>query len=581
MSILIRNHRISLIAIVLAATLPFINKAFHIDDVLYLRVAEQILRTPWDPYGRTVDEYILWDAKDGQPATLFDTDFNPPLWKYVLAAAIATLGREEWKLHLVSMAFVAMSAWGLYLLSHRLTGRPIWCVVMIILSPFFLPGQNLMLEVPVLAFISWGSYFQWRSWDKGTAFDSLIAGLLIGLAILTKYTIGLFLPLFVLGSVLAMIQRKENASWKSFLFLIPSVALLGIWCAHNLYFYGQMHLTSHGVGFKPEEWPARALVVFRIVGAVSLLGPVWWVSLWKRGASARIGLFVIFALSIGLGMIDLEVMKSIYSKQGKSLAPILQGHALVFTFLGGATVLSVGWSSCLSLLKDRQNWWRSFDDRQLELWMIALFAFNVCSVPFNAVRHLLVFFLAMTWLTGRVADRGSMKILPIVLAVGSILLAYTLAAGDYAYAEMNRQIPETRIRADRLHASQVWYSGTWGFKYYAEREGAKPYFPGIERYNMGRPIAGDRVYLPKLQNWAPVMETIPSAQVIDIIAPPHHNLAMTISRGASYYGTTLHLLPWVTPIVVDFPEGSPRVSWMPIDLILVYELGGAGGLPIE
>ena len=178
----------------------------------------------------------------------------------------------------------------------------------------------------------------------------------------------------------------------------------------------------------------------------------------------------------------------------------------------------------------------------------------------------------MTWLTARLAGSEPDEDSPILLAIVSITLGYLLAIGDYTYAEMNRQVAEHQIRSDMRKGPQVWFSGTWGFKFYAEREGARHYFPGIEKYNIGRPISGDRVYLPKLQNWAPVMETIPTAQVVDMIMPPNISPATTMMAGASYYGTTIHLLPWGIPYLVDFKAGIPWLTVMPVDLVLVYEV---------
>ena len=61
-----RDWAVVLVA-ALATSLPYIDKPFHIDDVLYLRVADQILRTPLDPY----QGVVLWDAKDGQELKRF------------------------------------------------------------------------------------------------------------------------------------------------------------------------------------------------------------------------------------------------------------------------------------------------------------------------------------------------------------------------------------------------------------------------------------------------------------------------------------------------------------------------------
>ena len=37
--------------LVLGCTLPFLNHAYHIDEPLFLRIAEQIKGNFWDPYG--------------------------------------------------------------------------------------------------------------------------------------------------------------------------------------------------------------------------------------------------------------------------------------------------------------------------------------------------------------------------------------------------------------------------------------------------------------------------------------------------------------------------------------------------
>ena len=79
------RERFGLCFIVAAATVPFLGKAFHIDDPLYLAVARQILAKPWDPFGAE----ILWEKS---PEYLFDADFNPPLWNYLMAGVLAITG---------------------------------------------------------------------------------------------------------------------------------------------------------------------------------------------------------------------------------------------------------------------------------------------------------------------------------------------------------------------------------------------------------------------------------------------------------------------------------------------------------
>jgi len=80
-----------------AALAPFLNKAFHIDDPLFLWMAEQITRHPLDPYGFTVN----WA---GPPQPMWVAMQNPPLCSYFIAAVSALFGSNEIALHL--------SCWG-------------------------------------------------------------------------------------------------------------------------------------------------------------------------------------------------------------------------------------------------------------------------------------------------------------------------------------------------------------------------------------------------------------------------------------------------------------------------------------
>jgi len=43
---------------VIAALVPFLNKAFHIDDPLFLWMAQQVSQRPADPYGFSVNWYV-------------------------------------------------------------------------------------------------------------------------------------------------------------------------------------------------------------------------------------------------------------------------------------------------------------------------------------------------------------------------------------------------------------------------------------------------------------------------------------------------------------------------------------------
>jgi succinate dehydrogenase/fumarate reductase cytochrome b subunit len=335
--------------------------------------------------------------------------------------------------------------------------------------------------------------------------------------------------------------------------------------------YGELHLTSHGTVFKPDEWHYRLLTVLRIVGGVSVFGPIWWLALWRRGWVGCLALAGIAGVGIALGCADLVQVLAWYEKIKTAVPHQLNGFFVIFTALGFATLASIAVESSLSLARDSSAWRRDADARFLEVILLGLVVFNVVSVPFNAVRHLLLAFLAMAWLTARTA--GSMRAngLAWVLMIASTLLGASLAVGDYDYAAGYRTFAKTVIRQARQEVERrVWFTGTWGFKYYAEREGAQAYYPGIQRTDQGQPIAGDIVFHSQMLNWAPVMRTVPNAFLESYVPLEGRWPMRPVVPGACYYGVSRHLLPWgfYLPEVVDPSSGSFTV--VPLDVIAVW-----------
>src|SRR5207253_2580136 len=80
------------IVAVIAALVPFLNKAFHIDDPLFLWMAQQVSQHPADPYGFFVNWYV--SAKP-----MFSIMQNPPLNAYYIALAAKFLGWTELAMH--------------------------------------------------------------------------------------------------------------------------------------------------------------------------------------------------------------------------------------------------------------------------------------------------------------------------------------------------------------------------------------------------------------------------------------------------------------------------------------------------
>lgn len=82
-----------LVAVTLACLLPFVGKAFNIDDPMYLWAAEHILAHPLDFYGFAGN----WDGVLRPAPEIIK---NPPVASYYIALAASVGGFGERALHL-------------------------------------------------------------------------------------------------------------------------------------------------------------------------------------------------------------------------------------------------------------------------------------------------------------------------------------------------------------------------------------------------------------------------------------------------------------------------------------------------
>src|SRR5689334_15092628 len=120
-----------LLLLTLACLAPFANKAFHIDDTLFLRAAQQIQKHPLDFYGFNLN----WFGNTTPMTEAFD---NPPLTCYYLALAACIVGWGEPALHLAFLLPALAAVWGMFSLARNFCHRPAIAVVAALLSPVFL-----------------------------------------------------------------------------------------------------------------------------------------------------------------------------------------------------------------------------------------------------------------------------------------------------------------------------------------------------------------------------------------------------------------------------------------------------------
>ena len=80
------------VLVTIMSLLPFITKAFNIDEPLFLWAARQIQSNPLDFFGFKVNWY-------GVEADMFSVNQNPPLVSYYIALIASLFGWKETVLH--------------------------------------------------------------------------------------------------------------------------------------------------------------------------------------------------------------------------------------------------------------------------------------------------------------------------------------------------------------------------------------------------------------------------------------------------------------------------------------------------
>ncbi len=234
-------HPLATIAIFILLTLgPFLNKAVHIDDSLFVWTAEQILKHPGDFYGFDVN----WI---GHTVPMSVENCNPPTTSYFLAGVMAVFGEGETALHTAMLLVAFAAAAGIFQLARLWCARPLLAAFIALSAPVFLvSATTLMCDVPMLAAWIWTVVFWERALRNGKAFDYLTAGLLAGLAVLTKYSALTLLPLL---PILGVFRKRNLGGW--LLWLIVPVAMI------ELYEFGTARLYGQGLISAAADYAAH------------------------------------------------------------------------------------------------------------------------------------------------------------------------------------------------------------------------------------------------------------------------------------------------------------------------------------
>ncbi len=450
--------------------MPFLGKPLHLDDPVYVWVAQHIRANPLDFYGF----HLNWQGHD-EPVSRFLE--SPPLLPYFLTAVSLVGGFRAFSLHLAILPINLLSLIGMSLLARRFCRRAVLAALMLLLCPaFFVSATTLMCEPLMICLWIWAIAVWIIGTDRSPSLLPL-AGAIALAAILTKYIAISILPLLVVYSICRPSPRRVG--WiQAVSLLIPIAGAIAFecWTSHR---YGS------GAFSEAADYLVASHKMIPVPPAVKLLNTFCFVG----GSAAACVAFLPFVFPRWLTLVLIVCCGGLAVVTAAGFLPP-DGWLSSSTSSTPSPGLGIGfysqyafWMVCgIALLllaivrldrSIRRGQWQ--DELFLTAWIGGVFIFacfmNWC---INA-RVILPMLPPLCILMVRGLDSVSWSKARSAAVVLSAILAVTIARADFNLATTIRQaaleIPGLVPASQPAHRP-LWFAGHWGFQYYLESTGA-------------------------------------------------------------------------------------------------------------
>jgi Dolichyl-phosphate-mannose-protein mannosyltransferase len=512
--------------ITLTCLCPFLGKAFHIDDPLFIWSARHIVAEPLNFYHFNVN----WNGRDEAMSAVTQ---NPPLAAYYLALVGWLLSWSEPALHAGFLLPALAAVLGTHRLAKQFCAHPLAAALATVSAPvFLLCSTSVMCDTLMLAFWVWSLIFWMEGLAQNRAVKLCSAAFLIAACGLTKYFGFALVPLVLVYSVM---QRRKFGAWLAWL-AIPIVSLaLYEWWTRKLYGVGAL---SDAFSYSQNQGGDTLVMKMRVAlafsgGCMIILLPAAPFLWGRRTLVAGIAATLVFALFL----VARKKFDHFAIPTGTA-GVLFVAQAALFTGAGAG----VAGLAIIDLL-DRT----SAASALLFLWVAGTFVFVGVACWQMSGRYLLPMLPAVSILLVRRLEFRNL--LPPGKPIGrlcvplgfSLAVALMVAGADLKPANSARAAA-ARIRQQTAATSRtVWFEGHWGFQYYMEQQGAKP----VDFWHLSLatndavvlPLGNSRVFEPPkpgLVSW------------FEYDAAPSKWLAvMNASCGAGFYSGDWGPLPFV------------------------------------
>jgi hypothetical protein len=497
---------LALPAAILAAALllPFHDKAFTIDDTLFLHQAEHLLTDPLHPTAFA----MAW-TESPWPQRMSAIMPSGPVMAYLLVPCVVAGGRE-WIGHVTQLVLFTIGLWATASLAIRLglssTSAGFASFVVVATPAALAMTSTCMPDTPAMAFGVLGveRAVAWR--DERRLHQLFVAALALALAALARPHLALVwgvatllvgwrdaLPAAIapiLVAVFTLVTRDPEASASGALGAISK-------------FSGLEHVLSGTIAFF-THW------------SLALPLGIPWLVLHPKRMARRPVLYVAAAAAV-----TALVM-------AKARQPILVGAAA-----------GIGLAAIWDVLDDAR--------RRGDRTRLALGVWLLVPAPIVLYQHLppkylvasapAVAILLASELEQRTeATRRRFAAAIICVGVG---LGVLIVRADAQFADVGRIAVRELIAPNIAAGHRVWFDGHWGFQWYAEKAGATCMTAAPPR-----PAIGD-LAVSNEHTGAAVEALFPNAAVLDtVVRGGSGGRVMSFALGAGFYNNAWGYLPW-------------------------------------
>ncbi|MEY2492772.1 MAG: hypothetical protein QOH24_1723 [Verrucomicrobiota bacterium] len=511
--------QIVLLLATFAALIPFLNKAFHIDDPLFLWMAAQIRRHPLDPYGFNVN----WI---GAPEPMWSAMQNPPLCSYFMAAVSAVVGESEIALHAAFIIWSMLAVLAVFVLARRFCQSPVIAALITLFTPVFLvSATNVMCDVMLLALYLLAIEYWISGLEKRRWWLLALSALFASAAALTKY-----FGISVVALLAVYTLTRDWRSWPRLFWLALPVALTTAYDAWTRERYG--HPLFTGATHYAQMISSRYASSFpkQLFLGCSFLGGCFFTVLFLFPPKPRIFLAGAILLAVSLACFWFFFLP------GSDF-----GHNYFFVIVEGGIFVAIGLG--VLALAGLELWQkRDAASLLLLLWITGTFGFatflnwSVTARTMLPMAPAVAILMVRRFVDGR---RFSWKMATQITLAAAVSLA--IAFADYRAANSAREAAHQFEGQFRAEPGTVWFQSHWGFQFYMQQWGAR----ALNMFN-SEITSGDVMIVPA-NNTAvfniPPEKVYPPEEVNFSTMP--FLTTIGIRTGASFYSSVRGPLPWM------------------------------------